>query len=518
MYDKFFVGRDLTSAEDNGKQPPISRVTLMLDDENSLTAGDDTGIELVANCPHATQAMVNAILAQVKDQQYQMYSAENANIDPAAELGDGVTVDGIYSVISRIDDDGSGYAGLSAPGESELEDEYPSAGPMTQAFNRKIAQTNSRITKTAEQIRLEVSNEIEGLSASVDLQLDGITQRVENAESGLSQTLRVAADGVTITNASGSVLTIDGGQIDASKINTAELDASKINAADLQLTGAITFTDLDASTQSSINGAINTANNAATAASGAASAAASAQSVVSGWTYPGSTYINGSQIMTGTVKATSLQGGSVSLLDYYENISGVITITPATTGAYAIDITSYEALRIYARSGNLFLRSGRTGLNISEGGINTVGADFYAVSSFNTLGLPNFPWSAVYANTGNIITSDRDQKHGIEYGLERYNELFDLLHPVSYLLNNGESGRRHSGMIAQDVEAAMEECGLASMDFGGFVKSPRKNNDGEIVEGEYDYSLRYEEFIPICIEQIQKLKQRVFELEEGLAK
>ena len=132
MYDKFFVGRDLTSAEDNGKQPPISRVTLMLDSENSLTAGDDTGIELVANCPHATQTMVNAILARVKGRQYQMYSAENANIDPSAELGDGLTVDGVYSVISRIDDDGSGYAGLSAPGESELEDEYPSVGPMTQ--------------------------------------------------------------------------------------------------------------------------------------------------------------------------------------------------------------------------------------------------------------------------------------------------------------------------------------------------------------------------------------------------
>ena len=62
---------------------------------------------------------------------------------------------------------------------------------------------------------------------------------------GRSQTLRVAADGVTITNAQGSTLTIDGGQIDASKINTEQLDASRIHAEDLNLTGAITFGDLD---------------------------------------------------------------------------------------------------------------------------------------------------------------------------------------------------------------------------------------------------------------------------------
>lgn len=55
MSDKFFVGLDLTGAEDNGRQRPISRVTLLLDDENAVTAGDDTGAELLADCPHATQ-------------------------------------------------------------------------------------------------------------------------------------------------------------------------------------------------------------------------------------------------------------------------------------------------------------------------------------------------------------------------------------------------------------------------------------------------------------------------------
>ncbi|MEY8385988.1 hypothetical protein AALC17_01690, partial [Oscillospiraceae bacterium 38-13] len=204
MSDKFFVGLDLASAEDNGLQRPISRVTLLLDGENSVTAGNDTGAELLADCPHATQTMANAILAQVRGYQYHMFRADDAALDPSAELGDGVTVGGVYSVISRISDDGSGYAGITAPGEAELEDEYPISGPMTQAFDRKIATTRSQILKTAEQIRLEVSNELKGLSSSIDIRLDGITLRVQGAEGNISTLTQTATSLQTeITNARG---------------------------------------------------------------------------------------------------------------------------------------------------------------------------------------------------------------------------------------------------------------------------------------------------------------------------
>lgn len=355
MSDKFFVGLDLTGVEDHGIQRPISRVTFLLDDENSVTAGDDTGEELLADCPHATQAMADTILAQIKGYRYQMFSADNAALDPAAELGDGVTVGGMYSVISRLGDDGSGYVGISAPGESELEDEYPSAGPMEREFSRKIAETRSSITKTAEQILLEVANEIGGLSSSIDVKLDSITSRVENAESGLSQTLKIAADGVTITNAQGSALTIDGGQIDASGINTEQLDASKIRVEDLNLTGAITWGDLAYDAKSQVTSAqnaasaaqsdANTALSTAYTASGLASAASSA---VSGWIYSGTTYIDGSKIMTGTVSASNLEGGNIALKTSYGSVGGDISITGADTASYAVALSSWGALRLTA--------------------------------------------------------------------------------------------------------------------------------------------------------------------------
>lgn len=202
MYDKHYVGLDLTGFQDNGIQRPVSRVTLKLDDNNVLTAGDDTGLEIISDCPHATQEMVNALLAQLKGTQYQMFNADDARIDPAAELGDGITVGGVYSVISRIADDGSGFPGVTAPGEAELEDEYPAGGPMTQEFNRKIAHTNSRITKTAEQIRLEVENEVKGLNAAITIELNKITTEVNDVNAGLSSKIEQTASSLTsqITN------------------------------------------------------------------------------------------------------------------------------------------------------------------------------------------------------------------------------------------------------------------------------------------------------------------------------
>lgn len=187
MSEKYYVGKDVTSFSDKGKYKPISRVTLLVDDENSLTAGDDTGMEVIASCPHATQPMVNALLQTMKGYQYQAYEAGAANIDPAAELGDGVTVGGIYSPLSKLSDDGRGYAGISSPGEAEMEDEYPSDGYITREFNRKIAETRSTITKTSEEINLKVEG-IDGRVSDITQTVDGISLSVTSASSPDGQT------------------------------------------------------------------------------------------------------------------------------------------------------------------------------------------------------------------------------------------------------------------------------------------------------------------------------------------
>ena len=331
MSDKYYVGGDITSFSDNGRYKPISRVTLLVDDENSLTAGDDTGMEIVASCPHATQPMVNALLQTMKGYQYQAYEAGAANIDPAAELGDGVTVGGIYSPLSKLSDDGRGYAGISSPGEAEMEDEYPSDGYITQEFNRKIAETRSTITKTSEEIMLKVEG-IDGKYTEVKTTLDGLT----------------------VTDQSGTT------KIKGSSIETGSIAANSISADKLNLTGAITFDDLDANAQSSINTANSNASTAIVAAGNAQSAANGAVQKVSAWEYPGSTYIDGSKIMTGTVMATKLLGGTVGLLASDESIVGALNLAYTTTGIGLGILTNQGGIQIQS-AGNLFMSAGTGG-------------------------------------------------------------------------------------------------------------------------------------------------------------
>lgn len=116
-------------------------------------------------------------------------------------------------------------------------------------------------------------------------------------------------------------------------------------------------------------------------------------------------------------------------------------------------------------------------------------------------------WNSVWAVDDVIQTSDLNEKNSISYDMERYAALFDRLKPAHYKLNAGTSGRVHVGMIAQDVEEAMNAVGLTGQEFAGICKAAKD-------EGGYSYFLRYGEFIALCIDQIQKLKTRIAAMEE----
>ena len=381
MSDKLFVGLGVTSVEDNGTLPPISRVTLMVDDNNAITAGDDTGREIVADCPFATQEMVNAILSRLKGYQYHAYTASDAGIDPAMELGDAVTVGGIYSVVSRIEDDGTGYPSIAAPGEAELEDEYPSVGPVTQTFNRQISETRSLISKTSEEILLKVENELEGLSSSFSVQLQqiqsqvtglngqvsSITQKVDNitlsvTNGSTSSSISLSVGGVTVssqtiqmnglvtfTGLAKGTTTIDGaciktGTIEASRIDT---DSLYVNAANI--TGSLTIGQLpnNVATRGDIPNRVSellndegyqTERGVVTIIDGTVDA----------------DYVNALGI-----RARYLQGETVQLLSSRGSLVGTMDIVNTNTGDGLTIGTNRGGIRIETgQSGNIYISSG----------------------------------------------------------------------------------------------------------------------------------------------------------------
>lgn len=161
-------------------------------------------------------------------------------------------------------------------------------------------------------------------------------------------------------------------------------------------------------------------------------------------------------------------------------------------------------------------------------GVTLVGDyDFRAATNFMcrssgkaSLGTSSYKWASVYATTGTIQTSDERAKNTINYGLDRYEELFMDLKPAYYKFNDGTSDRFHIGFISQDVETSINSLGLDSKDFAGFIKSPvyekeLKNGEDDITSPivDYNYSLRYDEFVALNTHMIQKLMARVNELE-----
>lgn len=185
MSEKFYVGLDLTSCKDNGKRQPITSVTLQVDSENTITAGTYTGLDLYAICPYATQEMATAILVQVQGYQYQAFSAENANIDPSMELGDGVDAGGLYSVISAVQDHGDGYPGLSAPGEEELEDEYPYRSATQRELTGDVDSLRAFIQKALGEMQIEL-NSIKTQIQTMNQTMTAISNKVTELDSRVS--------------------------------------------------------------------------------------------------------------------------------------------------------------------------------------------------------------------------------------------------------------------------------------------------------------------------------------------
>lgn len=481
MSDKVYIGPNAAELDYGDKLTRISRVNLAVDSDHIYTSGDDTGRTLEVDCPWGSQEMADSILAKVSSVDYQPYKAGDALLDPAAEIGDGVTVGGIYSQIStsNIEFDRMCVSDISAPESDEIDDEYPYESSAQRAIERKLAYTRSLITKTAEEIRLEIEN-IDGVVSSLSLTIDG----------------------VTITGESGQTM-IKGASIDTSSIQANSITADKLN-----LSGAITFGDLSGEVANDINDAYSLASDASTEA-------ASASSKVDAWSYGNTTYIDGNKIMAGTVMASQLLGGSVSLLTSAQYTAGTLGITGASSADYAIDLTSNGSLRLTASQGAVYLDSSSTGSYALLGTRPGIATGFHVnghvvpfSGSSYYCGISASPWAGIFSATSVVVTSDRNQKHDIEELPEKYINMLMQLIPSRYKINSGTSGRYHVGFIAQEVEEAMNSAGIDAQEFGGFVKD--KADDGSDI-----YMLRYEEFIGILTAKIKQIDSRLNALEGG---
>ena len=310
--DKTYLGRRLAEFSPGIASQPITKVEL-LDDNGDVVgvSGSDTGRTLTALQPDGTNAMAAAILAKVSGYKHIGYEGSEALLDPAVELGDAVTVDGLYVPLIALDTtfDPMLAPNISAPDADEIDDEYPYKSPTQRQIERNMAKTRSLITKTSEEIMLKVEG-IDGKYTEVKTTLDGLT----------------VTDASGTTKINGSSIKTDNLYVDAANI-TGTLTADQIQ------TGSIRVGDLKDGSNYATKTYVD--NNAGLSASEVNSAI--------------ETYIDETSIT-----AEKLRGRTVELLASSNQSIGSIELAYTTTG-YGISInTTYGGIQINS-GGNIYL-------------------------------------------------------------------------------------------------------------------------------------------------------------------
>lgn len=251
-----------------------------------------------------------------------------------------------------------------------------------------------------------------------------------------------------------------------------------------------------------------------------------------GWGPTGSGWFHGFAMLQNT--PGSDVGGTVFLRQYGQtNCSSYVGyISGSSDSTYSViwqkvatllNTTAWkntENQRLYIAA------SGEESYRAYLGVIDSVWAFCPATTQHLTLGTGAHKWGQIYSSNSAISTSDRTMKKNIEGLTDNHIEFFKRLQPVSFQFIDGKSGRTHIGFVAQDVEEAMKECGLTDLDFAGFCKDqiyiqiPSEEDPDsfteEPVEGEYIYSLRYEEFIALNTHMIQYLDNKLKTLESDV--
>ena len=473
MNGKVFVGQKALSLTEYDKSAPISGVILWVDDENCYEAGDETGTVIEQDCPYASQEMANNLLSTLQGYSYQGLEASGAKVSPIAELGDGLTVGGLYTQLAyqNIRFSSGEVVDVAAPGSEEILHEYKTEGQTTKQFTHQIAETRSLISKTSEEILLQVESELEGLSSSFSVQINQIQSQVTGLDGQVSSiTQTVSGIQTQITGLDNQVSSIDQkvDSIDLSVSNgstssriSLTVDGVQVSSATVRFTGDIVFaSDLT----------------------------------------DGVTEISGDNIQTGEISANYIRlGGQMEVYESLRSSADVggyigymtgMSATGSTTSGIAIANYTERALMICTTSG------ARMGYD----GANTVVCTSSQVSiNGDTVFINGTPQSA----------SDARLKTEIQYDVDDYLNVFDKLKPATFIYEGHK--RRHMGFIAQEIQETLKEEGIPEEHFAALcTEVPNEERPMGM------YSLRYGELQIMTVAKVQQMDKRLKELEAKL--
>ena len=341
---------------------------------------------------------------------------------------------------------------------------------LTEPIYIALEDEEERITQlsiTAAGLSARMSD-AEGNITTLQATSTGLAAQISNAEGEITA-LQATASGLssTVANQQGQITnlqqTVNGFSLSASNGESSSwlyLMSSGIvmGSAQITFTGMVTFWDLQSS---------------------------------------GATTINGDNITTGTILCSRIRlGGS---MEVFQTVGGYIL------GGYLGYVTGYDY------NGNMTSGMGMMTPNMANQIVVTTGGARMTTSQAEIVAATNVTLETGYAvrvlagtftsDVELIVTSDARRKEDIRYDItEKYGGLLERMKPASFYMKDKER-RRHTGFIAQDLQAALEELGIPEEDFAALSDS-----DGTL-------GIAYSELIALLVAKYQELAQRVSSLE-----
>lgn len=220
--------------------------------------------------------------------------------------------------------------------------------------------------------------------------------------------------------------------------------------------------------------------------------------------YTNKLYLNGTEFTPGSMTVSKLHttyGTNNRDVELSANASGMFLL-PNANNLLQIGNASYKLTSIYFANWHNGTRyvTFDSSHNILPDTTNAVSLGTSSKQYKNIYGVN------IYVN-GTAVSSDRRVKDDIKPLEEKHIAFFKALRPVQFKYKEGDSGRTHTGFIAQEVEEAVEEAGMTSQDMAVVVKDPSDR-----------YYLRYEEIISVQTKVIQDLMAKVESLEARITK
>lgn len=182
LSESVFIGRSAKGYTSTPELPKYTKVRINVDDDSCYEAGSGDNV-LEFDCPWGSQQMANDILESIGEFVYRPYDTEWAKLDPAAELGDGVTINGVFSGIYVNETNFSTLmaARIAAPQENAVDHEYPYKSPTDRKTTRQFAETRASLRVNSANIQAEVTareaSETE-MRAALELHAQEIAARV----------------------------------------------------------------------------------------------------------------------------------------------------------------------------------------------------------------------------------------------------------------------------------------------------------------------------------------------------